>query len=491
MHICPTIMWKLLATCSMVAMATIQDEIDVLVKADKRLMQQVQEIRSCHGFVTVSLSASPPGEALAKRTEWNRDAIVKVATLSQGELLALLSKELGEVKQEAEQVLPEAGAYCVVQYPCTHVLLHLYTSCAASPMSLSPALAQSAAQQVEKEHSEAKENRAAEAAKLKEVAEWLQSEFSREDAQLKSMMEETKNEADAAAKATQNLLKERDSQLKLQIEESRRKIANVTRMVEKSLPQERLDFQQQLGEMGQKLEAVALAFEDSRYESVNETLDGIVLWQRVNFYVIIPSLLIGMIGILAFHWYGEHPYQGPVSAISSAPLLEPLLPAPVRADSEISFSVVTPQASVQVHRFLPGSAVSSTEGTVEAAALRPKAVVRSAVGTPLEVLSVTFRHVSECEVVELILCEDLPATTVVASHRVMIVGQPGSCRQVVTASELRVGDRIALAGADAEVCGVCLRSVGEVTVIEVEFSSDEPVGTLLDVGDQQLNFHIV
>ncbi|CAE7663906.1 unnamed protein product [Symbiodinium sp. CCMP2592] len=468
-------------------MATIQDEIDVLVKADKRLTQQVQEIRS-----VLNGQLSDDLQALAKRTEWNRDAIVKVATLSQGELLALLSKvgslsqELGEVKQEAAQVLPEA---------------------------------QSAAQQVEKE---AKENRAEEAAKLKQVAEWLQSEFSREDAQLKSMMEETKNEADAAAKATQNLLKEKDSQLELQIEESRRKIANVTRMVEKSLPQERLDFQQQLGEMGQKLEAVALAFEDSRrrnqdelqlqsnqlmllqnhldkangrYESVNETLDGIVLWQRVNFYVIIPSLLIGMIGILAFHWYGEHPWQGPVSAISSAPLLEPLLPAPVRADSEISFSVVTPQAlasaAVQVHRFLPGSTFSSTEGTVEAEALRPKTVVRSAVGTPLEVLSVTFRHVSECEVVELTLNEDLPATTVVASHRVMIVGQPGSCRQVVTASELCVGDRIALAGADAEVCGVCLRSVGEVTVIEVEFSSDEPVGTLLDVGDQQLNFHIV
>ncbi|OLQ09358.1 hypothetical protein AK812_SmicGene7055 [Symbiodinium microadriaticum] len=73
----------------------------------------------------------------------------------------------------------------------------------------------------------------------------------------------------------------------------------------------------------------------------------------------------------------------------------------------------------------------------------------------------------------------------------MIVGQPGSYQQVVTASELRVGDHIALAGAEAEVRGVCLRSVGEVTVVEVEFSSDEPVGTLLDVGDQQLNFHIV
>ena len=34
---------------------------------------------------------------------------------------------------------------------------------------------------------------------------------------------------------------------------------------------------------------------------------------------------------------------------------------------------------------------------------------------PNKVLSVTFRHVSECEVVELILCEDLPATTVVAA----------------------------------------------------------------------------
>ncbi|CAE7943414.1 unnamed protein product [Symbiodinium necroappetens] len=48
----------------------------------------------------------------------------------------------------------------------------------------------------------------------------------------------------------------------------------------------------------------------------------------------------------------------------------------------------------------------------------------------------------------------------------MIVGQPGSYQQVVTASELRVGDRIALAGAEAEVRGVCLRSVGEVTVVE-------------------------
>lgn len=475
MRISAIIMWKLLATCSVVAMATVQEEIDALVRADKRLMQQVQDIRSMlNGQLSDDL------QALAKRTEWNRDAIVKVATLSQGELLALLAKvgsvsqELGEVKQEAEQVLPE----------------------------------------------EAKENSEQEAAKLKQVAEWLQSEFSREDAQLKSMMEETKKEADTAAKATQNLLKEKDAQLERQIQESRRKIANVTRMVEKSEPQERLDFQQQLGDMGQKLEAVVLAFEDSRrrnqdelqlqsnqlmllrnhldkangrYESVNETLNGIVLWQRVNFYVIIPSLLIGMIGIVAFHWYGEHPWQGPVSAISSAPLLEPLLPAPVRADSEISFSVVTPQAAaaVQVHRCFPGSTFSSTEGTVEAESLRPKAVVRSAVGTPLEVVSVTFRHVSECAVVELTLCEDLSATTVVASHRVMIVGQPGSYQQVVTASELRVGDHIALAGAEAEVRGVCLRSVGEVTVVEVEFSSDEPVGTLLDVGDQQLNFHIV
>ena len=34
---------------------------------------------------------------------------------------------------------------------------------------------------------------------------------------------------------------------------------------------------------------------------------------------------------------------------------------------------------------------------------------------PTEVVSVTFRHVSECAVVELTLCEDLSATTVVAA----------------------------------------------------------------------------
>mmetsp|Transcript_4413 Transcript_4413/g.10236 ORF Transcript_4413/g.10236 Transcript_4413/m.10236 type:complete len:519 (+) Transcript_4413:67-1623(+) len=517
------VLLKLLTTLALAfADQAEQQEIDMLVRADQQLMQQVKEIRQI-----LNVKLPDDLQALVGRSDWNRQAIIQVARLTQGELevasakIAGLQQELGKVKAVALGAFPQAASSIEAQLAeedrkidqlsgVSQAELHHQDMRVNETVRQTFAQAAAAIGTVQREA----QADARETGELQKVANWLEDEFKRQDAQLKTFISRTDR--------TQSLLKEEDAELERKVLESRRKVANVTQLV-----QAKLGVQQQLVEFEQQLKAVALASQEkdqrnqeqvqllqnrlddmtarletfpevaSGYSQLNQTLADVVFEQRVNFWFVLPSFIIGMSGILALfclRFFEDQPRRYPARITPVPALAEPLLAAPTlstssRANSEISFSVVTPCAGTvpQAAVFLPRAILSSTEGTLEVESLRPKAVVRSALGNPMEVQIVTFKHVDELQVVDLAVATGSPVLTVAAAHRFFLHGRTD---QAVTAMTLAAGDMIVLRGAAAEVLSVHERTLRHVNIVEVEFNVREPVETLVDAGEQ-LSFHLV
>eukprot|EP00435_Cladocopium_sp_Y103_P044254 s910_g12.t1 len=118
-------------------------------------------------------------------------------------------------------------------------------------------------------------------------------------------------------------------------------------------------------------------------------------------------------------------------------LQEPLL-ATDTPSSDHSFSVISAQAVPLPQLFLKRTAMSLQEGPpVAAEDLRPNCSVRAATGGWLEVEAVTFKHVQQCDVIQLTLAGDAPNLCITARQQVARASRE---KEVVPAMELREGD---------------------------------------------------
>lgn len=433
-----------------------QDEIEVLSDTDEQLVKKVQETRQ---FINGQLIDAI--QVLNGKMDQNRRQIWQLAEMTQKSLQKLTQKvnqqshELGRAEDLSEVELPLLGAAVAegeaIEDHKIQELAHL-----TKMMQIQ----QEMDLKVEKMLNHSNHRVKAEIARLKEevnnTKRLQRLSDSPSNKELQAFQREAVGDEAKKIEAFQSEL----SQL----------MANTDNKMH------------QLDEASQRNEA-EIKFLDDR---MSENHKSLILQMQIGYkWILFQELLfflfLGMTGMAAHQLFRMR------RSMQTSGLQQPLLDT---ANSEDSFSVVSVQpVARQPQLFLKRTAMSLQEGPpVAAEDLRPNCSVHGAMGGWLEVESVTFKHVQQCDVVQLTLPNDAPSLCITARQRVV---RASTAREVIPAMELREGDLMLYRGSCFEVQKCERQTLHNAELVEVVFDSEGAVETLGDAETEQFNFHIV
>jgi len=436
-----------------------QDEIEVLSETDEQLVKKVQETRE---FINGQLIDAI--QVLNGKTDQNRRQIWQLAEMMQKSLQKLTQKvnqqshELGRAEDLSEVELPLLGAAVAegeaIEDHKIQELAHL-----TKMMQIQ----QEMDLKVEKMLNHSNHRVQDEIARLKdEVNKTKRLErLSDPNKELQAFQREAVGDEAKKIEAVQSEL----SQL----------MANTDNKMHQLEEAQRLKSQKNEAE---------IKFLDDR---MSENHKSLILQMQIGYkWILFQELLfflfLGMTGMAA------HQLLRMRRSMQTSGLQQPLLHD--TANSEDSFSVVSVQpVARQPQLFLKRTAMSLQEGPpVAAEDLRPNCSVHGAMGGWLEVESVTFKHVQQCDVVQLTLATDAPSLCITARQRVV---RASTAKEVIPAMELREGDLMLYRGSCIEVQKCERQTLHNAELVEVVFDSEGAVETLADAETEQFNFHIV
>lgn len=478
----------LLALCN--GQLTTEEEIQVLSDADQQLFDKVQETRR---FINGQLIEVI--EVLSEKVDENRREIRNLAEMTQKSLKQIRQKvnqhsdQLGEAEDLAEVELPLIGA----------------------------AVAQGEASQAHKIEQLAHLTKLLQMQQQMDVK--MEKMLNRSHHRVKEEIAQLKGEVSQVNKTNQRLQqkllqKERDAATSVSSESSAAKEvqafqreATENHDEDKKIDDLRTEFGQFIADTDTKMNQLEAQLHKSesneaRINSLDERMfelrSSLVaemnsmsqlqssvaaeMHSRDKWILIQEVLLCICMGIafLAVHRMLRSPKF-------RSSLQEPLL-ATDTPSSDHSFSVISAQAVPLPQLFLKRTAMSLQEGPpVAAEDLRPNCSVRAATGGWLEVEAVTFKHVQQCDVIQLTLAGDAPNLCITARQQVARASRE---KEVVPAMELREGDSILYHGSCLEVKKFERQTLQNVELVEVLFDADGAVETLADA-ETESAFHIV
>lgn len=489
----PAMLWHALAFLALCnGQLTTEEEIQVLSDADQQLFQKVQETRR---FINGQLIEVI--EVLSEKVDENRREIGNLAEMTQKSLKQIrqkvnqYSQQLGEAEDLAEVELPLIGA-AVAQGEASQAhkieqLAHL-----TKLLQMQQQMDVKMEKMLNRSHHRVNE----EIAQLKDKVSQVNKTNQR--LQQKLLQNERGNTSSvpndrSVAKETQAF--QRDAAKKNQDED--KKIDNLhTRfgqfIADTDTKMNQLEAQLHKGEINEaRINSLDERMFEVRSSLVAEMNSMSQLQSNVaaemhsrDKWIFIQEVLLCICMGIAF--MAAHPMLLRLPHFRPS-LQEPLLGTDTPS-SEHSFSVISAQAVPLPQLFLKRTAMSLAEGPpVAAEDLRPNCSVRAATGGWLEVEAVTFKHVPQCDVIQLTLEGDAPNLCITARQR---VARASKEKEVIPAMELREGDSILYHGSCLEVKTFDRQTLHNVELVEVLFNADGAVETLADA-ETESAFHIV